>query len=71
MTLAMVLQNRAVRLNIGYSLSSQSCVHCVSPTLHFNLSGLGRRVVDVVLILLLLLSSDIETNPGPVGESLY
>ena len=31
-------------------------------------SGLGRMVVGVIL-LLLVLSGDIETNPGPVGES--
>ena len=40
-----------------------------SSVLHLNLaSGLGRRVVGMVLVLLLLLSGDIETNPGPVGE---
>ena len=32
-------------------------------------SGLGRMVVGVIL-LLLVLSGDIETNPGPVGEFL-
>ena len=31
-------------------------------------SDLGRMVVGVIL-LLLVLSGDIETNPGPVGES--
>ena len=31
-------------------------------------TGLGRRVVRVVVLLLLLMSGDIETNPGPVGE---
>ena len=28
----------------------------------------GRRVVGVVVLLLLLMSGDIEMNPGPVGE---
>ena len=68
---AMILQNRVVRLNIGcpsYTLA-QSGVHCVPPNLNL-LSGLGRWVVGVLLGLLLLLSGDIETNPGPVGEFL-
>ena len=63
---AMVLQNMIVRLNIRWPFQSG-----IPPSLHFNLpSGLGRRVVGVVLVLLLLLSGDIETNPGPVGEFL-
>jgi len=71
---AMALQSRVVRSNIGcasYS-SSHSGVRHVPPILHLDLpSGLGRRVVGVVLVLLLLLlSGDIETNPGPVGEFL-
>ena len=65
---AVILQNR---LNIGCPLNTlaQSGVHCVPPNLSLA-SGLGRRVVGVVLVLLLLLSGDIETNPGPVGEFL-
>ena len=71
---AMALQSRVVRSNIGcasYS-SSHSGVRHVPPILHLDLpSGLGRRVAGVVLVLLLLLlSGDIETNPGPVGEFL-
>ena len=68
---AMILQNRVVRLNIGCPLNTlaQSGVHCVPPNLSLA-SGLGRRVVGVVLVLLLVLSGDIETNPGPVGEFL-
>ena len=70
---AMALQSRVARSNIGcasYS-SSHSGVRHVPPILHPDLpSGLGRRVVGVVLVLLLLLSGDIETNPGPVGEFL-
>ena len=70
---AMALQSRVARLNIGrasYS-SSHSCVRHGPIILYLDLpSGLGRRVVGVVLVLLLLLSGDIETNPGPVGEFL-
>ena len=71
---AMALQNRVARPNIGcssYTSSHSDLPHC-SPVLHLNLpSGLERRVMGMVLILLLLLSGDIETNPGPVGEFLY
>ena len=68
---AMILQNRAMRLNIGcpsYTLSQSGVCH-VSPCLNLP-SGLERRVVCMVLVLLLLLSGDIETNPGPVSEFL-
>ena len=64
---AMVLQNTLVRMSVRCPL--YTCVHHVSPI--DILSGLGRRVVGIVLVLLLLLSGDIETNPGPVGEFLY
>ena len=67
---AMVLLNSVVRLNIScpsYTSSDFSICHC----LHLNLlSSLGRGVVAVVLALLLLLSGDIEINPGPLGEFL-
>ena len=69
---AMVLQNSVVRLKISCPsyTSSHFSVCYIPPSLHLNfLSGLGWRVVGVVLVLLLLLSGDIETNPGPVGES--
>ena len=71
---AIVLQNEVVsRLNIGYSLYTLpyfSTCH-TTPGLHLNLlSSLGRMMVGVVLVLLLLMSGDIETNPGPVGEFL-
>ena len=69
-----VLPAMVVRSNIGcasYS-SSNSGVHHVPLILHLDFpSGLGRRVVGVVLVLLLLMSGDIETNPGPVGKSLF
>ena len=69
---AMVLQNRGVKLKIGCPpyTSSHSVVSHALPVLHLNLPpGLGRTVVGVVFVLLLLLlSGDIETNPGPDGE---
>ena len=33
-------------------------------------SHIRRMTVGVVVVLLLLLSGDVETNPGPVGEVL-
>ena len=70
---AVALQNRVVWSNVecpSYT-SSQSDVRHILPIPHLNLpSGLGRVVVGVVLTLMLLLSGDIETNPGPVGEFL-
>ena len=68
---AIVLQNSVVRLNIScpsYTSSHFSVCQTLS-SLHLHLlSSLRRSVVAVVLTLLLLLSGDIETNPGPVGE---
>ena len=71
---AMVLQNQQEWSNI-------KCSSCTSPhsrVCRFPLSpgstipsGLGRRVVGVVVLLLLLMSGDIETNPGPVGECIF
>ena len=66
---AMVLQNHQLAWsNITYPsyTSSYSSVYCVS--LSPAPTGLGRRVVGVVVLLLLLMSGDIEMNPGPVGE---
>ena len=71
---AMALQSRVATSNIGCAsyTSSHSGVRHVPLILHLNLpSGLGRRVVGVVVVLLLLMSGDIETNPGPVGEFLF
>ena len=60
---AMVLQNRVAWSNIKCPSSHSRVCHVslspIAPT------GLGRRVV---VLLLLLISGDIETNPGPVGE---
>ena len=67
---AMVLQNRRERSTIGHLSHSPSCSNTQRTS-----SGLGfrvcfRRSVMVVMLLLLLLSGDIEMNPGPLGECL-
>ena len=65
---AMVLQNRVVWSNIhrSHSLSHSSIRHVF---LKLGLSvSYSLKVVGMVVILLLLLSGDIETNPGPDGE---
>ena len=56
-----------------YQLGHVSLVHepVVGVCLHPNFaSHMRRRTVGVVVVLLLLLSGDVETNPGPVGEVL-
>ena len=67
---AMVLQNRVVWTNIHshllHSLSHSSICHVF---LKLGLSvSYSLKVVGMVVVLLLLLSGDIETNPGPDGE---
>ena len=65
---AIILQNKVVWSNIRFQ-SCTSSHSTVSPSLCLNiLSGIGRRVIEVWVVLLLLLSGDIEMNPGPVGE---
>ena len=68
---AMALQNIEVKSNIwclSRSLSHARVRH-VSSSPGFSIcSGLGRMVVGTVVVLLLMMSGDIETNPGPVGE---
>ena len=65
---AMVLQNRVVWSNIHRSHSlSHSSIHHVFLRLGLSVSY-SLKVVGMVVILLLLLSGDIETNPGPDGE---
>ena len=70
---AMALQNEIVKSNIwclSHS-SSHASVHHVSSSPGFSVpSGLGRMMVGTVVFLLLLMSGDIETNPGPVGECI-
>ena len=65
---AMVLQNRVVWSNThqSHSLSHSSIRHVF---LRLGLSvSYSLKVVWMVMVLLLLLSGDIETNPGPDGE---
>ena len=65
---AIILQNKVVWSNIRFQSCGSSHSN-ISPSLCLNvLSGIGRRVVEVSVVLLLLLSGDIEVNPGPVGE---
>ena len=68
---AMTLQNRLARLNTGYTscLSFYSSVQCGSSTMsHRVYYRRALRVVGVVVALLLLLSGDVELNPGPLGK---
>ena len=69
----MALQNEIVKSNI-WCLScstSHASVRRVSFSPGFSVpSGLVRMVVGAVVVLLLLMSGDIETNPGPVGECI-
>ena len=70
---AMALQNEIVKSNIWClsRSSSHASVRRVSFSPGFSVpSGLGRMVVGAVVVLLLLMSGDIETNPGPVGECI-
>ena len=69
---AMALQNRVARLNTGYAscLSFHSSVHCGSSSMSHRVYRRALRVVGVVVALLLLLSGDIELNPGPLGKCL-
>ena len=68
---AMVLQNGVVKSNIwclSCSSSHASVYHVSSsPILSIPL-GVRKIVVGAVVVLLLLMSGDIELNPGPFGE---
>ena len=63
---AMVLQNRVAWSIIKCLSHSRVCHVSLSPAPTVP-TGV-KRVVGVVMLLLLLMSGDIETNPGPVGE---
>ena len=65
---AMVLQNHLAWLNITYPIYTSSCSNGHRVSLSLASTGLGRRVVGVVVFLLLLMSGDIEMNPGPLGK---
>ena len=71
---AMVLQNQPALSNIkcpSYtSPHSRVCRFSLSPGCTVP-SSLERRVVGAVVLLLLMMSGDIETNPGPVGECIF
>ena len=59
--------NRAEQLNTS-CMPYSSNIHHASPGPGLRVpSGLGRMVLRVIL-LLLVLSGDIESNPGPVGK---
>ena len=68
---AMVLQNQLAWSNIkcsSYASPHSSVCHVALSSGSTIPSGLGRRVV---VLLLLLMGGDIETNPGPVGECIF
>ena len=71
---AMVLQNSVVKMNMRHPSSHSSVLRffpLTSPVLPSRLSAaVGKRAVGVVVVLLLLMSGDIETNPGPLSELL-
>ena len=65
---AIAFENRIAWSNIGYqSTHSRVCLVTLS-LVSAAPTGLGRRVVGVVVVLLLLMSGDIEMNPGPIGK---
>ena len=68
---AMVIQKQLAWSNIkrsSYTSRNSSVCHVALSPAPIASTGLGRRVVGVVMFLLLLMSGDIETNPGPAGE---
>ena len=65
---AMVFQNRVAWSNVKCLSHASSHSKVCRVSLNHAPSSLTRRVVWVVVLLLLLISGDIETNPGPVGE---
>ena len=67
---AMVFQNRGVNFNVGCPSSLNSNASSVSLVLR-PVPQLGRRAMEMVVVLLLLMSGDVEMNPGPVGEYTF
>ena len=65
---SMVLQNVTWSNIKCPSSRSRVCHVSLSPALT---TGLGRMVVGVVVLLLLLMSGDIETNPGPLSKCTF
>ena len=67
---AMVLQHSVARSNVKCP-SSHSSIPYIFP-MRPVLFGLGRIIVKMVVVLLLiLLSGDVEMNPGPVGKCMW
>ena len=67
---AMVLQNRVERSSVGNLSCSPSRSNVQRTSFSLGLRVCSRGRVMVVMLLLLLLSGDIEMNPGPLGECL-
>ena len=65
----MGIQNGLARSNIRCLSFHSSTYVFPSPTLTFPF-GLGRMVGLVAVALLLLMSGDVEINPGPVGKHI-
>ena len=63
---SMALQNKVAKY-LSCSFSHSSICHA-SLGLGLSVPSYLKKVVGVMVVLLLLLSGDIETNPGPVGE---
>ena len=66
----MVLQCGVLWSNIrSFFYSSSHFDISVTASLNLNLFfSLGRSIMRLVLLLLLVLSGDVELNPGPLGE---
>ena len=65
---AIAFENGIAWSNVRYQSTHSRVCHVTPSAVSTVSSGLGRRVVRVVVLLLLLMSGDIETNPGPVGK---
>lgn len=64
----MVLQNSVVKMNMRHPSSHSSVLRFFPLTSPVLSAAVGKRAVGVVVVLLLLMSGDIETNPGPLSE---